>query len=245
MILKILLSGVLLFCAGVLWASESGWREDFSRTKLENEQLIPMDWAFGGSRMGAPSTRFYVKDCAELKKPILVVDSRRSTGALMCRPSDRNADLSKTPILRWRWRVKSLPPGGDGRGAKVDDQAIAIYIGGPGTFSQKSIAYRWETETPLNTTGKITYGLGALTVNWICIRNKETTLGAWHEETRDIAADYQKYYGHVPERFVISVCGNSQYSKSDTIAEVEFLELVPRSKIEAPAPQLLADQTQP
>lgn len=226
-------------------ADENGWREDFTRTKLEEEQLIPADWAFGGSRFGVPMTRFYVKNCEELKKPVLVVDCRRSTGALMCKPSDRSADLNKTPILRWRWRVRSLPPGGDGRGAGIDDQAVAIYVGGPGTVNKKSIAYRWETETPVNATGRITYGLGALTVNWICIRNKESELDVWREEVRDIAADYQRYYGEVPDRFVISVCGNSQYSKSETIAEIEFLELIPRQEIQALSPRLQAGRTNP
>ncbi len=225
-----------------LAATETGWREDFTKTKVEDEQVIPEDWAFGGSRMGVPMTRFYVQKSEKEKKPVLVVDSRKSTGALMCRPSDQNVDLNKTPILRWRWRVKSLPPGGDGREARVDDQAIAIYIGGPGLFSKKSIAYRWETETPVDTTGQVTYGFGALTVNWICIRNKKSKLNEWHVETRDIAADYEKYYGEIPDRFVISICGNSQYSKSDTIAEIEFLELIPRPDPPPAQPKLAARQ---
>jgi hypothetical protein len=47
-------------------------------------------------------------------------------------------DLTKTPILTWKWRAHELPKDGDGRKSEKDDQACGIYIGTGNILSKTS-----------------------------------------------------------------------------------------------------------
>ena len=72
----------------------------------------------------------------------------------------KHIDLQRTPILRWRWRVLEYPPDADGRVPERDDQAIGIYVSYGGFLGQRSVAYRWETDTPVGAEGTATYAAG-------------------------------------------------------------------------------------
>ena len=45
--------------------------------------------------------------------------------------------------------------------------------------------------------------------------------------SRNVAEDFQRIYGVVPKAFALSIIGNSQYTRSNTIAEVDYIEFVP------------------
>jgi len=168
-----------------------------------------------------------VKMDRELRAPVLVVHADRSTGGIICNPSEK-VDLAKTPIMRWRWRVLNLPKGGDGRVAAKDDQPVALYIGtNGGWFKKQSIAYRWECETPKGYTGEVSYGGGIVQVHFFTLCDKSIPVGEWRTESRNVAADFQKAYGFVPKEFALSIMGNSQYTGSNTRAEIAFIEFLP------------------
>ena len=67
--------------------------------------------------------------------------------------------------MRWKWRAITLPKGADGRDPRKDDQAMVLYIGAKSFLKNKSISYRWETETPVGITGKASYGGGLVCQN--------------------------------------------------------------------------------
>ena len=223
---NILLGSLLdLSTAAAEVAPGVGWREDFSKVKTEDGNPIPVNWRPDGKKFMVPMTTFRVEKAPGQSTygQVLTVDSHRSSGALLTMPG---VDLNKYPILRWRWRVKKLPPGADGRTDK-DDQAVGIYFGAGGALSRKTIAYRWETLTPIGTEGTARYGGGIVKVKYKCLRNQDSPHDEWIEEERNIAEDFRKTYGYLPEadQYVISVSGNSQYTKSDALAQIDYLEL--------------------
>ena len=209
------------------------WRENFAADKKEGN--LPTGWEINATKWGVNKTSFELKNRKEEKKTsvdiigVLKIFSDEATGALFCEPY-RNVDLKKTPILRWRWRVDKFPKGGDGRKDDRDDQAIAIYIGASDWMIKKSISYRWETETPKGLAGEISYGGGAVKVKWFCLRNRESGEDKWIIEERNIAKDFKKAFGFIPKEFVLSIGANSQNTKSESLAYIDYIEFLPLEK---------------
>lgn len=202
----------LFFCAGT-----PGWRVDFEGDGWK--KMPPnRDWRYDGGKLAVANTKFYVKDGA------LVVEAERSSGSMMTMP---RTDLRKYPVLRWRWRVRNLPPNADGRDLKKDDQPAVLYMGSGGLLNRKVIAFRWETDTPVGHKGKVVYAKGIVTVNYICLRNRTSPVNEWVEESVNVAEIFEKTYGFLPgpEEYILSFGGNSQYTKAHTFADFDFVEL--------------------
>lgn len=167
---------------------------------------------------------------------VLRMTAERASGALLVPVT--GVDLNRTPILRWRWRVIEWPAGADGRRADRDDQAIGIYIGAEGVFRRPSLAYRWETETPVGTTGVVSYAGGIVRVHWMALRNRDSGTDFVVEE-RNVAEDWRAMVGGPPPRtFAISISCNSQYTRSRAVAELDWFEFAPaptdRPSVETP-----------
>lgn len=232
-----LLSLILLAAsatAGEASTPEIGWRESFGNTTMVGKEEMPKDWEFNGAKLLVPKTQFRVIQVEDADNgKVLEIESKRSTGSLMAMP---RVDLTKYPILRWRWRVRNLPPNADGRQPKLDDQVAGIYFGAGSPLSRKSIALRWETETPIGTIGSSKYGAGIVSVFTVCYRNKTSPVNEWVVEEVDAVALFEKVYGFVPgpEDYIVAVAGNSQYTQSHTFAEVDFIELVARTDAAKP-----------
>lgn len=198
-------------------SANSSWCENFDNAQANGQ---PAKWQSEGSKWRVPETQCTVKD------GILTIKCDKSTGGIITDP--QVVDLKKTPVMRWRWRVISYPNKADGRKRRRDDQPVAIYIGtDDGAVAKKSIAYRWEGLTPVGYEGKAKYGGGILTVNYIVMRNQDSKAGEWITETRNVAEDFKRIYGQIPEKFAVNVSGNSQYTKSNTVAEIDFIEFIP------------------
>lgn len=199
----------------------SAWCENFDRSQQSG---IPVKWKNEGAKLSVPDTVCVV---VAGKPSVMQVKCDKSTGGVITAP---NVDLRKYPVMRWRWRVLSYPKNADGRNPKTDDQPIAVYVGmNDGLVKKKSIAYRWETLTPQGYEGRTSYA-GVLTVNYITMRNHTTKAGEWVTEERNVAKDFQRIYGRIPKRFALSVIGNSQYTHSNTVAEIDFIEFLPEGK---------------
>ncbi len=206
------------------------WRLDFNA--MEPDRKLPDEtWEFQGGKMFVPKTQFIVRKHSEdPAKQVLSVEIDKSTGAMLFMLSD-HVDLQKTPILRWRWRVHNLPKGADGRDPAKDDQPIAVYFGAGGALARRSVGYRWETETPLDSLMRYSYGGGIVKILTRSVRNKSDAVGEWHTEERDVAADFEREFGYLPKEFILSIGGNGQYTNSVTRAEIEFFEMVPRDAV--------------
>jgi hypothetical protein len=59
------------------------------------------------------------------------------------------------------------------------------------------------------------------------MQDNKTKAGEWVTETRNVAEDFKRVYGKIPQKFALSVIGNSQYTQSNTVAELDFVEFIP------------------
>ncbi|MCK4983774.1 MAG: DUF3047 domain-containing protein [Victivallaceae bacterium] len=208
------------------------WRENFAAEDKEGN--LPDGWEINATKWGVNKTSFELKNKKEENHlfaaiGVLKIFSDEATGALFCEPY-KNVDLNRTPILRWRWQVNTFPEGGDGRKEHKDDQAIVIYVGASDWMVKKTIAYRWETETPQGLAGDVSYAGGAVKVKWFCLRNRKSGEGKWVVEERNIAKDFKKAFGFIPKEFVLSIGANSQNTKSESLAYIDYIEFLPLDK---------------
>ena len=221
-----------LTLTGFAGSNNKKWRENFAAEKKDGD--LPKGWEIKATILGVNKTSFGLKNKKEKKTapaPIGVLEilSDEGTGALFCEPY-KHVDLNKTPILRWRWRVDKFPKGGDGRKDDKDDQAIGIYLGASDWMLKKSISYRWETNTPKGYKGDVSYGGGIVKVKWFCLQNRKSGEGKWVIEERNVAEDFKKAYGFIPKEFALSIGANSQNTKSDSLAFVDYIEFLPLDK---------------
>lgn len=201
----------------------AAWKEDFEASSGKVRQ-IPEGWQLKG-KPGTPPATFYAEKDDKEGISYLHVEADRASASIVC-PAE-GVDLRKTPFLRWRWRVTILPEGADGRLRAKDDQAIGIYVGTGSMLNNKSISYRWDTETPKGSKGNAVYGGGTVKVKWYTLRNKEDMKGGqWYAEERDCAEDFKKAWGFCPEKVYLSVSCNSQYTGTKAAADLDWIEFV-------------------
>jgi len=214
-------SAAVALVASALTADEigpAGWREDF--------RTYPAGWEIR-PKSGVKVAEFRVEPTADGGRALRMTADNASA---MLATHLGHVDLRRTPILRWRWRATTLPIGGDGRIPERDDQAIGVYISSGGWLRQKSIAYRWETDTPVGAEGETSYAAGIVKTKWIALRNAGDA-GEFFTEERNAAQDFLRLFGFVPDDVSVGVVCNSQYTGTAAVAELDWIELVA-----APAP---------
>lgn len=194
-----------------------GWREEF-------KALAP-DWEVRG-KPGVKTATFQVAQPADCDHPCLMMAADQASASLLMEV--RRGDLNKTPILRWCWRVTEFPQNADGRDPAKDDQAIGIYVNSGSMINQKSIAYRWETDTPVGTNGMAKYAGGLVKVQWFSLRNRKDGDGkTFLIEERNVAEDFKAAFGSIPSKIGIGISCNSQYTASRAAAQLDWIELIP------------------
>ncbi|MBR2874114.1 MAG: DUF3047 domain-containing protein [Lentisphaeria bacterium] len=209
----------------------AGKRFDFS----DSSKLKKL-WQHKGKRFGVPQTKFTIVPCnAAGDKRVLEIKANRSTGFLAT-PIPESI-WRKYPILRWRWRIikkVSFP------GKELDDQAAVVYFGDGTVVKNFLVGYRWEDSFALGSQSLIKYAMGATSVYRICMRNKQAEPLRWYVEERNVVKDFQKAFGRMPRgECALSIGANSQYSKSDTLVEIDFIEFRPAAaKKKAQAPDI-------
>lgn len=108
--------------------------------------------------------------------------------------------LARTPLLCWSWKADVLPTGGDGRYRATDDEAGQVYVLFPGrgllgSLRERILEYTWETVPPRGTL--YTPQRNADTRVFV-LRSSADGLGAWKNESRDVAADFRRAFGENP-----------------------------------------------
>ena len=210
------IAGLSLLATFPLLAEDAaGWRQTF-----ENP---PKGWETQG-KPGVPNAVFSSGHEDGTNRVLRMVSDKASatlkTGKL-------SVDLTKTPVMRWRWKAVALPTGADGSKDKLDDQAIGLYVSTGGMFSQKSVALRWETDTPKGATGKAKYGAGVVSIFWKCVRNKDDAAGTWFIDEANVADLFKEQFGEVPTKIGLGVSCNSQYTGTKAEALLDWVEFVP------------------
>jgi hypothetical protein len=205
----------------------SGFVEDFNTlTKWE-----PLEFQ-GVSSL----TEYSVRD------GVLVCKSNKSSAGLKLKqPFDPN----KTPILRWRWKVTSLPENADITNKKTEDLPIRLYIifdydaSVASRFDsilasiflklydeippRDSMAYIWanrDHELPF-LRSKYTQKLAFIPVDFGAQK-----IGEWQTHSRNIIEDYQMTYARqISSSATLVILCDSDNTGSSASAEIDFISL--------------------
>ena len=214
-------AGALLVLSGTLNAAPSSQtvKIDFRNARQDGKAVT--GWTYKG-KFATDDADFSIQTVDGVK--VLRMVSKQGTGSLLYDIS--KIDLKKYPYMRWKWRVDVLPRNADGDDPDRDDQAIGIYVGSGSTFSQHSIALRWETKTRKGKTGFVKYGMGAVKVHWRCVRNEKDGLKRWYVDECNICEELKKIFdGKVPtDNLAITISANSQYTGTSSDASLEYIE---------------------
>ena len=193
--------------------------EDWSR-QPEGKTGIPDGWK--GQSWGSPKYEFTV--VADGPGKVLRLRSRNDNSTIS---KEVRVDLKQYPSLTWRWKVVTLPRGGDCRRKETDDEAAQLYVvfpRFPTAVRSRIIGYVWDTTAPV---GTIVKSESAGTVTYVVVRSGEADLGRWIVETRNVHDDYQRIYGEEPadEVRIVSVSIDSNDTRSSAesyVGEILF-----------------------
>ena len=164
--------------------------------------------------------------------------------AVLVRPVE--IDLAATPVLCWRWRVESTIAKADIRTKAGDDYAARIYLMfrvdpkhlGFGVRTQLALAravrgdkvpdaainYVWDHASPVGTVVPNAYTDRAMM--WV-LKTGDAEAGRWVSERRDVAADFQKAFGHPPAKlFGVAVATDTDQTGGTATAGFADLRFV-------------------
>ncbi len=132
-------------------------------------------------------------------------------------------DVTKFPILCWRWKVTKLPNGGDVRKSSTDDQALQVYVAfkeaGLLGMNTPVIGYIWDNNAPKGWRGRSSQ-IGGDKLRYIVLRNKTDGVEQWYTERRNVYQDYKMLFpdinGGEPQSATtgLQIYINSQRTKS-------------------------------
>lgn len=206
-----------------------GWEQIFKIPEniKPGEEFLPDKWLIK-KKPGTPPSKFNVMSDENHKNTFLNMKSEKASASLL--KNIGNFNIRKYPILEWRWKIKKLPENADGRNPEKDDQAIGIYVGTGTILDKKSVSYRWDTETPVNSEGECHYVGGTVKIKWFTLKNKndcgQDGTSEWITERRNVAEDFFKAWGFYPDSIYVSISSNSQYTASVAEAGIEWIRFV-------------------
>lgn len=123
-----------------------------------------------------------------------------------------------TPVLRWRWRVLQLPPGGDERTAETNDSAAGVWVIFDNQVLPRALKYVWSTTQPVGT--RLT-NPGYWRAKTIVLRSGTAQLGTWQEETVNIYQDYKALFGEEPGA-VQGIAVKTSSDSTRSVAEADY-----------------------
>jgi len=148
-----------------------------------------------GADLGKPA--YDLEIVSDDGQPVLHLRSKGETSAII-RDLKASVDLKETPIIEWRWKVITLPTGGNACQKSTDDEAAQVYVAwlrSPEAVRSRIIGYVWDSTAPA---GTICKSQKTSTVTYIVLRSGADELGKWITERRNVVEDFRKIYGEAP-----------------------------------------------
>lgn len=190
---------------------------------------IPAPWRVERLNKDIPPTRYRLREW----DGVAAVEAQADKSmALLARPVE--VDLSKTPILCWRWRIDAPLKSADMTTKAGDDYAARVYLSfdvppdtlGLGTrialglarslrgnvVPDAAINYVWDNRHPVGTWQANAYTDRA---RMLVLRSGADDAGHWVKERRDVGADFLKAFGHAP----LKLTGVALASDTDNTGE--------------------------
>jgi hypothetical protein len=185
--------------------------EDWSR-QPPGQTGIPRGW--GGHGWGSPKYDFAV--VAESPERVLRLRSRGDNSTIS---KEIKVDVKEFPLLTWRWKVVTLPAGGDCRRKATDDEAAQIYVTFPRfprSMRSRIIGYVWDTQAPI---GTVVRSESSALVTYVVLHSGTAEAGRWLTETRNVYDDYTMIFGEAPTETVGAVSVAIDSNDTRTSAE--------------------------
>lgn len=125
---------------------------------------------------------------------ILHARSQGSASGLIFKKAYRLEDY---PILRWRWKVQGIIPGGDETQKSSDDFSARVYVIFPHWFLPKTrtISYVWANKLAKGEAIPSPYTGNAMVV---AVESGKEKVGEWLSERRNVLEDYRRLFGAEP-----------------------------------------------
>ena len=175
------------------WAADRVVVEDWRSYPL-GTRGIPGDWK--EQTWGKPA--YDLEIVADNGQPVLRLRSKGDNSTIS-RDLKGSVDLNeKTPILEWRWKVMTLPTGGNACQKSTDDEAAQVYVAwvrSPEAVRSRIIGYVWDSTAPA---GTICKSQKTATVTYVVLRSGADELGKWITERRNVVEDFRRIYGEAP-----------------------------------------------
>ena len=175
------------------WAADRVIVEDWRSYPL-GTRGIPGEWK--EQTWGKPA--YDLEIVADNGQPVLRLRSKGDNSTIS-RDLKGSVDLNeKTPILEWRWKVMTLPTGGNACQKSTDDEAAQVYVTwvrSPEAVRSRIIGYVWDSTAPA---GTICKSQKTGTVTYIVLRSGADELGKWITERRNVVEDFRRIYGEAP-----------------------------------------------
>jgi hypothetical protein len=128
-----------------------------------------------------------------------------------------HADLAKTPLLAWRWKIAGLVPGADPHKASREDSAARVVLEFDGDIGRlpllergvyglaehlagralpyATLMYVWANQVPV---GSVIANPRTRRVEMIVVESGDAAVGEWRNETRDVRDDFRRAFGEEP-----------------------------------------------
>lgn len=178
----------------------------------------PLALGFGGVMMagGVPKPwKLMIKagqaDAAvvtESGAPVLHIRCRESSFSLVRELAIASHDY---PYITWTWKATRLPPSGDVRKRGCDDQALQLLVA---FENRRVLSYIWDSNAPEGFTADQSIGWPVnIMIKVIVVDSGAADAGKWLTHTRNIYADYRKYFNEDPARIIgIRIQSNTQHT---------------------------------
>ncbi len=171
---------------------------------------------------------------------LLRAESRASASGIIHK---REFDVTKYPIVTWRWKVDNVYENADGETKAGDDYPIRIYV----VFKyDPQRASLWERAKYAS--AKLIYGEyppeSSLNYVWaskeggtkrfpnpytdkahmIVLRSGKSQVGSWREESVNVLEDYRKAFGKEPPKEAsIAIMNDSDNTGEASVSYVDFI----------------------
>jgi len=156
-------------------------------------------------------------------QPVLHATSRAANSGLLREvPCERPV----TARLRWRWKVRgSLAANARERERGGDDYAARVFVVFETSvvpLRRRAIDYVWAAHEPAGAVFPNPYSSN---VGMVVVRSGDAEAGRWQAESRDVLADYRRFFGAAPAR-ISAVAVLVDTDNTGANAEAWFADLV-------------------
>ncbi|HEY5673291.1 MAG TPA: DUF3047 domain-containing protein [Malonomonas sp.] len=126
----------------------------------------------------------------------------------------RKIDLTKHPILSWRWKIENIIEQGDARNKSTDDYAARIYITFPHWYYPKttSLNYIWANQLPKGENIPSPFTENS---RMFAVESGADMVGHWMHIQRNMVEDYRQAFGKEPPRTaILSIMSDTENTRS-------------------------------